>query len=94
MSVIFLLIPLSIVIAACFLGAFIWAVRTGQYEDTLTPSMRVLLEDAPCPGSARAPQAANRALPVGGEPREAQQRTEILKRSNVFCEFPSPTSKP
>jgi cbb3-type cytochrome oxidase maturation protein len=46
MSVIFLLIPLSIVIAACFLGAFIWAVRTGQYEDTLTPSMRVLLDDA------------------------------------------------
>ena len=46
MSVIFLLIPLSIVIAACFLGAFIWAVRAGQYEDTFTPAMRVLLEDA------------------------------------------------
>ena len=46
MSVIFLLIPLSIVIAACFLGAFFWAVRTGQYEDTCTPSMRVLLDDA------------------------------------------------
>ena len=46
MSVIFLLIPLSIVIAACFLGAFIWAVRSGQYEDTCTPSMRVLLEEA------------------------------------------------
>jgi cbb3-type cytochrome oxidase maturation protein len=45
MSVIFLLIPLSIVIAACFLGAFIWAVRTGQYEDTCTPSIRVLLDD-------------------------------------------------
>jgi len=46
MSVIFLLIPLSIVIAACFLGAFIWAVKSGQYEDTCTPSMRVLLEEA------------------------------------------------
>jgi cbb3-type cytochrome oxidase maturation protein len=45
MSVIFLLIPLSIVIAACFLGAFIWAVRSGQYEDTCTPSMRILLEE-------------------------------------------------
>ena len=38
MSVIFLLIPLSIVIAACFFAAFIWAVRSGQYEDTCTPS--------------------------------------------------------
>jgi len=45
MSVIFLLIPLSIVLAACFLGAFIWAVRSGQYEDTCTPSMRLLLEE-------------------------------------------------
>lgn len=45
MSVIVLLIPLSIVIAACFLSAFIWAVRSGQYEDTCTPAIRVLLED-------------------------------------------------
>ncbi len=45
MSVIFLLIPLSIVIAICFLAAFIWAVRSGQYEDTCTPSLRLLLEE-------------------------------------------------
>ena len=45
MSVICLLIPLSIVMAAAFLGAFIWAVRSGQYEDTCTPSMRPLLEE-------------------------------------------------
>jgi cbb3-type cytochrome oxidase maturation protein len=45
MTVIFLLIPLSIVIATCFLLAFIWAVRSGQYEDTCTPSMRLLLDE-------------------------------------------------
>lgn len=45
MIVIFLLIPLSIVIALIFLGAFIWAVRSGQYEDTCTPSLRLLLEE-------------------------------------------------
>jgi cbb3-type cytochrome oxidase maturation protein len=45
MIVIFLLIPLSIIIAAGFLGAFIWAVRSGQYDDTCTPSMRLLLDD-------------------------------------------------
>jgi len=45
MSVIFLLIPLSIVFATLFLWAFIWAVRSGQYEDTCTPSMRLLLEE-------------------------------------------------
>ena len=45
MIIIFILIPVSIVIAACFLGAFVWAVRSGQYDDTCTPAMRVLLEE-------------------------------------------------
>jgi cbb3-type cytochrome oxidase maturation protein len=45
MIVILLLIPLSILLAVCFLGAFIWAVRSGQYEDTCTPSMRLLMEE-------------------------------------------------
>ena len=45
MIIILLLIPLSIVIASVFLGAFIWAVRSGQYEDTCTPSMRVLTDE-------------------------------------------------
>ena len=45
MSVILLLIPLSIIIAVGFFVAFIWAVRSGQYEDTCTPSMRLLLEE-------------------------------------------------
>lgn len=45
MIVIYFLIPLSILIAAGFLFAFIWAVRSGQYEDTHTPSLRMLWED-------------------------------------------------
>jgi cbb3-type cytochrome oxidase maturation protein len=45
MSVILFLILLSIVIAAGFLVAFIWAVRSGQYEDTGTPPLRVLLDE-------------------------------------------------
>ena len=45
MSVILFLIPLSILVALVFLGGFIWAVRSGQYEDTCTPAMRVLTDD-------------------------------------------------
>ena len=45
MSIILVLIPLSIVFAVAFFAAFIWAVRSGQYEDTCTPSMRLLLDD-------------------------------------------------
>jgi cbb3-type cytochrome oxidase maturation protein len=45
MSAILFLIPIRVAIAAAFLTAFIWAVRSGQFEDTCTPSMRVLTED-------------------------------------------------
>lgn len=45
MSVLLLLIAASLGIAVGFLAAFVWAVRSGQYEDTCTPSMRVLTED-------------------------------------------------
>jgi len=48
MSVIVLLILVSLTIALVFLGGFIWAVRSGQYEDTCTPSMRMLTERDTC----------------------------------------------
>jgi len=31
--------------ALIFLGAFFWSLKSGQYEDTYTPSMRVLFDD-------------------------------------------------
>ena len=45
MEVIFLLIAISLVVALGFLFAFIWAVRSGQYEDDYTPSVRMLFDE-------------------------------------------------
>lgn len=45
MSVIVILILASLSLALAFLAGFLWAVRSGQYEDTFTPSMRVLAEE-------------------------------------------------
>ncbi|WP_320815750.1 cbb3-type cytochrome oxidase assembly protein CcoS [Flavobacterium sp.] len=45
MSVIFLLITISIIIAVGFLVAFIKAVKSGQYDDDYTPSVRMLFDD-------------------------------------------------
>ncbi len=45
MEVMYLLIAFSLVIASGFLGAFIWAVRSGQYDDRDTPSIRMLIDD-------------------------------------------------
>lgn len=57
MSVVTILILASLAVAAAFLGAFIWAVRNGQYEDTLTPSMRVLADDDFCKAGEKAAPA-------------------------------------
>jgi cbb3-type cytochrome oxidase maturation protein len=46
MSVVILLMLASLAVGLVFVGAFVWSVRSGQYEDTLTPSMRMLLDDA------------------------------------------------
>lgn len=45
MSVIYVLLTISIVIAVVFFVAFIFAVKNGQYDDSYTPSIRMLFED-------------------------------------------------
>lgn len=45
MSTIFLMIPVTLFIAGGFLLAYIWSVRSGQFEDTCTPAMRILADD-------------------------------------------------
>lgn len=45
MDVMFILIGASITVAMTFLFAFIWAVKSGQYEDRYTPSVRILFEE-------------------------------------------------
>ncbi|MGZ3882934.1 MAG: cbb3-type cytochrome oxidase assembly protein CcoS [Bacteroidia bacterium] len=45
MSVIFILISASLLIALGFLVAFIWSVKNGQYDDDYTPSVRILFDE-------------------------------------------------
>ncbi len=45
MSVVILLILASLAVGLVFVGAFVWSVRSGQYEDTLTPAMRMLADE-------------------------------------------------
>ena len=45
MNIIYFLIGCSIVLALIFLAAFFWASRTGQNDDTYTPSVRMLFDD-------------------------------------------------
>ncbi len=57
MSVIVILILASLALALSFLAGFIWAVRSGQFDDTYTPSMRILGDD-PANAPASSPPSA------------------------------------
>lgn len=45
MSIIYLLLAISVVVALLFFVAFVISVKNGQYDDTYTPSVRMLFED-------------------------------------------------
>ena len=45
MLIIVLLIAISLSIAIIFLIIFFWSIKSGQYDDTYTPSVRMLFED-------------------------------------------------
>lgn len=45
MSAIFIMIGASLLLAIGFLLAFVWSVKTNQYEDDYTPSVRMLFDN-------------------------------------------------
>jgi cbb3-type cytochrome oxidase maturation protein len=45
MSVIIILLITSISVAALFLVAFLWSVKTGQFEDDFSPASRILFDN-------------------------------------------------
>ena len=47
MNIIVILITISLSIALIFLGVFYWNIKNGQYDDTYTPSIRMLFDDKP-----------------------------------------------
>ena len=76
MSVIVLLIVAGGAVAAGFLGAFIWAVRSGQFDDTCTPAIRLLLDDGapdrPTTSATRARDRHDRERAANSEPRKTE----------------------
>ena len=62
MDVIFVLLPLALIIAAIAVGFFIWAARTGQFDDLDTPAVRILFDDEE-PRPAAAPDTPSRRVP-------------------------------
>ena len=60
METIFVLLPLALLIAAIAVGFFIWAARTGQFDDLDTPAVRILFDDE----EPRRPATCDPSAPV------------------------------
>jgi len=72
METIFVLLPLALLIAAIAVAFFIWAARTGQFDDLDTPAIRILFDDdepRPSPGAA----AGDTEVPVRRSPASSRE---------------------
>jgi cbb3-type cytochrome oxidase maturation protein len=47
MEIIYLLVPLAVLIAAGIVVVFLWAVKSGQFDDLEGPAHRILMDDEP-----------------------------------------------
>jgi cbb3-type cytochrome oxidase maturation protein len=70
MSVVFVLVFAAIILAGAFLIAFIWSVRNGQYEDTYTPSVRILFDDPQMKENSDQSQLADKGQKKGKRKKE------------------------
>ncbi len=45
MSIIYIVLPLALLVVLAAVIAYVWAARSGQFDDTTTPAVRIVLED-------------------------------------------------
>lgn len=65
MDVLYLLIPISLIIVAIAVWVFMWAIRSGQYEDMEGPAHRILMDDDD-PLVPRKPESKDEGKSNGG----------------------------
>ena len=67
MRILLLLVPISMVLLAVAIWAFVWAVRRGQFDDLDTPALDILAED----DEPRPPASATAEARPEAPPRDA-----------------------
>ena len=73
MNALLILIPIALLLGLLGLGAFVWALRSGQFEDLDGAAVRILIDDDPAPADEGASPPVGRSAP-GGQ-RRAEPRT-------------------
>lgn len=79
MSAIVVLIGFSLAVATGFLIAFLWAVKSGQYDDKYTPSLRILFDEPNAPLSA---EINEKKITEDGDSHTSKPNTKKLNKNN------------
>ena len=66
MEIVILLVPLAFLLVALGIGAFVWALRRGQFDDLDSPQLRILFDDQ----QSRQHPPAEKADPGAPEPQD------------------------
>ena len=69
MDILYLLIPMSVVLVALIVAAFLWAIRSGQFDDLEGPAHRILMDD-----EDRPPQSTSRDNDSEARPADRSER--------------------
>jgi len=80
MSAIVVLIGFSLTVATGFLIAFLWAVKSGQYDDKYTPSLRILFDDPSTPSSA---EINEKNITEDGDPKNNETNNKKNKTKTI-----------
>ena len=73
MNIVFLLLPLSLLLALLGVAAYLWLLRSGQLDDLETPAMRMLWDDQLQSKDSSTERAT--PSPDGEEPQSSRERS-------------------
>ena len=76
MNVLYILVPVALMLAAAGVAAFIWSVRSGQFEDVETPGLRVVFDEESEESSTRIAQSLHEQHPQEFRPAEQGHNPE------------------
>lgn len=49
MEILYLLVPLAVILAGVIVWAFLWSIRSGQFDDLEGPAHRILMDEDDAP---------------------------------------------
>jgi cbb3-type cytochrome oxidase maturation protein len=80
MSVVIVLVFVAIIMAGIFLLAFIWSVKNGQYEDTYTPSVRILFDDPEMKEEEKVMSSSNQSQLAEKEKKSRSNQSQLAEK--------------